>query len=241
MSQRSSSIHLFVSKQAVNHRAGTSCLPVPLTSPLESLAAAECSGQPRAQALTRPASKLRQSLPRVELPQAAPAVHHGLCVQIRKAASWSKHTHKEKRKTHGQKEKKGRGGKCYHRYHLFEKWLSHLERERRCVWVCVGICLMGRCAACATVWLGLNGIFFFLCCSHFHLIWAHYLPQCDVLTCNHAVSWHVWLLQDVDIPTWIQPPPPIFPCFLCLYILWRSTLSISCPTKPEKLFKLKAT
>lgn len=107
VSQRSSSIHLFVSKQAVNHRAGTSCLPVPLTSPLESLAAAECSGQPRAQALTRPASKLRQSLPRVELPQAAPAVHHGLCVQIRKAASWSKHTHKEKRKTHGQKEKKG--------------------------------------------------------------------------------------------------------------------------------------
>lgn len=27
------SIHLFVSKQAVTHRAGTSCLPVPLTSP----------------------------------------------------------------------------------------------------------------------------------------------------------------------------------------------------------------
>ena len=29
-------IHLFVSKQPVDHRAGTSCLPVPLTSSLES-------------------------------------------------------------------------------------------------------------------------------------------------------------------------------------------------------------
>lgn len=68
-------------------------LPVYLSRwpPLWRATGAECLGQPRGQALTRPASKLRQSLPRVELPQAALLSTTFVCSD-KKAASWSKHT-----------------------------------------------------------------------------------------------------------------------------------------------------
>lgn len=83
-------------------------LPVYLSHwpPLWRATGAECSGQPRGQALTRPASKLRQSLLRVELPQAA-TPSTGVVCSDKKAASWSKHTHtkRKERQKDGVKEK----------------------------------------------------------------------------------------------------------------------------------------
>ncbi len=85
-------------------------LPVYLSHwpPLWRVTGVECSGQPRGQALTRPASKLRQSLPRVELPQAA-LLSTGVVCSDKKAASWSKHTHtkRKERQKNRQTEKGG--------------------------------------------------------------------------------------------------------------------------------------
>lgn len=82
-------------------------LPVYLSHwpPLWRATGAECSGQPRGQALKWPASKLRQSLPRVELPQAALLSTVVVCSD-KKAASWSKHTH-TKRKERQTERKRG--------------------------------------------------------------------------------------------------------------------------------------
>lgn len=88
-------------------------LPVYLSHwpPLWRATGAECSGQPRGQALTRPASKLRQSLPRVELPQAALLSTGGVCSD-KKAASRSKHTHtKRKERQKDRQTEKGSGGR----------------------------------------------------------------------------------------------------------------------------------
>ncbi len=125
-------------------------LPVYLSHwpPLWRATGAECSGQPRGQALTltRPASKLRQSLPRVELPQTAP-LSTGLVCSDKEAASWSKHTHtKRKEKAEWQTEKKKRrlGGK---RWSVITGTIclksdSVIWKECGRVRVCRGICLM---------------------------------------------------------------------------------------------------
>lgn len=113
-------------------------LPVYLSHwpPLWRVTGTECCRQPWGHALTWPASKLRQSLPRVELPQAA-LLFTGVVCSDKKAASWSKHTQtKRKQRKDRQKErKKGRWRqtvKPHHRYHLFEKWINDLERVPLC-------------------------------------------------------------------------------------------------------------
>lgn len=134
-------------------------LPVYLSHwpPLWRATGAECSGQHRGQALTRPASKLRQSLPRVELPQAA-LLSTGVVCSDKKAASWSKHTHtkRKERQKDRQKEKRGLGGKQWSVITgiICLKSDSVIWKECGCVWVCGGICLMDtmHCAVSATEW-----------------------------------------------------------------------------------------
>lgn len=87
-------------------------LPVYLSRwpPLWRATGAECSGQPWGQALTRPASKLRQSLPSVELPQAA-LLSTGFVCSDKKAASWSKHTHTKRKEGQKDRQKRKRGSR----------------------------------------------------------------------------------------------------------------------------------
>lgn len=122
-------------------------LPVYLSHwpPLWRATGAECSRQPRGQALTRPASKLRLSLPRVELPQAT-SLSTGVVCSDKEAASWSKHTH-IKRKGRQQdrwRETKGVGGKRWSGITGIICLKSDLLILKGCggVWVCFGICLM---------------------------------------------------------------------------------------------------
>lgn len=170
-------------------------LPVYLSRwpPLWRATGAECSGQPRGQALTRPASKLRQSLPRLELPQAA-LLSTGFVCSDKNAASWSKHTHtkrKEGQKDRQKRRKKKKGVgkqtvKCYHRYHLFEKWLSDLET----LWLCESVqwdLLNGRCALfchCYWVGIGFTGIHLLIPC------FIHWLQH--VVSQNSNLNHRIW-------------------------------------------------
>lgn len=141
-------------------------LPVYLSHwpPLWSATGAECSGQPRGQALTQPASKLRQSLPRVELPQAA-LPSSGLVCSDKKAASWSKHTHtKRKEKQIVRQKEEGKKRWWWQWGRLGSKQWSVITgiiclKSDSVVWthcgfvrVCSGICLMDTvpCAVSAT-------------------------------------------------------------------------------------------
>lgn len=127
-------------------------LPVYLSRwpPLWRATGAECSGQPWGQVLTQPASKLRQSLPRVELPQTAP-LSTGFVCSDKKAASSSKHTHTKGKEGQKDRQKRKKGGweanseVLSQVTHLFEKWLSNLET----LWMCESLLwdfLNGHCA-----------------------------------------------------------------------------------------------
>lgn len=118
-------------------------LPVYLSHwpPLWRATGAECSGQPRGQALTWPASKLRQSLPRVELPQAA-MLSTGVVCSDKKAASWSKHTHTKRKER--QKEKGGweANSEVLSQVSFVWKVTQWFGKSVVVCWVCSGICLM---------------------------------------------------------------------------------------------------
>lgn len=122
MSKRSKIIHLFVSKQSVNHLPGASCLPVPLTSSLESHRRWVLQAALRTS--THIASfKVKATFTRSWASTGCLSVHLNLGVQIRgeeMGVSDQTYTHKEKIK------------ECCHRYGLFDKWLSDLQSVVLC-------------------------------------------------------------------------------------------------------------
>lgn len=145
VSQRSPSIHLLLSKQAVNQSTGTSCLPVPLTSSLESHRCWVLWAAPRTSTHTasfKVKAKFTQSWASTGLP--CPLQ---LCAQIRRLLPGPNiHTQREKkgRKTDRKKKKEGVGNKQWSVITgiICLKSDSVIWKECGCVWVCIGICLM---------------------------------------------------------------------------------------------------